>query len=494
MSLARLSTELDAHIVEYCDFESQLALCSVSKYWRGLAEPDLYRNLRFKVDEYEQTELLLLTLLKRQDLARYIKSFHVTPSIISEHDSSKERMSKEAEQRERQRLVIYEKSWDLLPKMQQIIRTVWPSLHPELVTDSLLPQMGDATSISDHTLALILTLATNLEDLQMRVPISNGLHLVSILIHYYRTVAEVASRKSYPFCKLKNLVAWSAKYDRLSIWAEPVHRFSWIPMPVNAETYSLRGVNLTCIEYPVLKQNLYVPLLEFMLSVPSCTYITEIHPGFTPMLRVFELSECRTNTMDFLDMFGSVYFQNLEVLRLIKLDLSHTRWYGNGRMNWPNFGRLFSKSPPKLKNLQLSIWWDSPRFSWDIRDEHADLEESAGALNEILNLNHLTMDIGMLVHSFAEDACDELLELPVTVLPQYLEHFAITNVNLGFLGCVVHAYTAAEHRNVFGQLMTDLPHCHHFTVETYATPSNEAVETLKLIGVDLGKRGVELEL
>ncbi|PZD34872.1 hypothetical protein A1F97_03675 [Pyrenophora tritici-repentis] len=354
--------------------------------------------------------------------------------------------------------------------------------------------MGKATNMINHTLALILTLATNLEDIQVQARRENNGSLVSTLLQYYRTAEEVASRNSYPFCKLKNLVSWSSKFERRDHWIEPAPAFSWIPMPVKADTCSLHGLNMTWIEYPVLKENLYHPSLKWLISVPTFTYITAMHPGFTPMLRVFEMNECNSDTMDFLDMFGSVYFRNLEILRLTKLGLSHTRWYRGIRMNWSNFGRFLGKSPPKLKMLQVSISWDLPGYFWYARERPRDLEVSAGALNEILNLNHLTMDIGMLVHSFAENACDELLKLPVTVLPQCLEHFTITNVNLGFLRRVVAAYTASERRNVFGQLMTGLPHCHYFTVETYRKPSDWTVEALKLIGIDLYKSGVELAL
>ena len=104
------------------------------------------------------------------------------------------------------------------------------------------------------------------------------------------------------------------------------------------------------------------------------------------------------------------------------------------------------------------------------------------------------MDLRLLIPSFASDAFEKFLELPTTILPQHLHCFAIINVNLEFLDLVEAEYTAAELRNVFSQLVTASIHCYKFTVETYHRPSDQTIETLKLISADLSKRGVELAL
>jgi hypothetical protein len=84
MSLAALSTELDTNIVDFCDHESLHALSQTSKYWRTLSEPHLYNNLCFAIDQLMQMKQLLLTLLKRPDLVKHIKSFRIAPSIVPE--------------------------------------------------------------------------------------------------------------------------------------------------------------------------------------------------------------------------------------------------------------------------------------------------------------------------------------------------------------------------------------------------------------------------
>jgi hypothetical protein len=123
-----------------------------------------------------------------------------------------------------------------------------------------------------------------------------------------------------------------------------------------------------------------------------------------------------------------------------------------------------------------------------------DLGEPSGALNALPNLEFVAMDLGLLVHSFSENAITELLELPATVLPENLKSFEITNVNLNILNCVANLYTAPERREVFGQLMASLPSCGPFVIETYEKPSDEIVKSFELIGADPQDMQVDFEL
>ena len=84
----RLSTELDEKIIQYLVGKEASALSMTSKYYRPLAERQLYRVLTFSTKECADLMLLLETLLDRQGLARHVRSFTLTdagiPNTITE--------------------------------------------------------------------------------------------------------------------------------------------------------------------------------------------------------------------------------------------------------------------------------------------------------------------------------------------------------------------------------------------------------------------------
>jgi hypothetical protein len=123
-----------------------------------------------------------------------------------------------------------------------------------------------------------------------------------------------------------------------------------------------------------------------------------------------------------------------------------------------------------------------------------DLGEPVEALNALPNLEFVAMDLGLLVHSFSENAINELLELPATVIPENLKSFEITDVNLDCLNRVANLYTAPERRDVFGQLTAPLPYCNPIVIETYEKPSDGTLKTFELIGADLQNIQVDFEL
>lgn len=89
MSLAKLPTELDTLIVSFHEHDtfdkgSLGASSNVSKYYRSIAEPLLYKRLKFEHGELHALRCLLITLLDRKDLAGYINSFTLMPQYFSE--------------------------------------------------------------------------------------------------------------------------------------------------------------------------------------------------------------------------------------------------------------------------------------------------------------------------------------------------------------------------------------------------------------------------
>lgn len=77
MSMYSLPTELNDLIVGFLDRQGLDAVSKVSKYYREIAEPILYRVICFEADRNIQARRLLLTLLSRPLLATYIKRLSV---------------------------------------------------------------------------------------------------------------------------------------------------------------------------------------------------------------------------------------------------------------------------------------------------------------------------------------------------------------------------------------------------------------------------------
>ena len=150
---------------------------------------------------------------------------------------------------------------------------------------------------------------------------------------------------------------------------------------------------------------------------------------------------------------------------------------------------------PKLCALEITVWWDEPDDDeWFYVNEPVDVVQSIGALEKHPVLECLSIDIGLLVHSFEEDALTELPELPSTTIPQDLTHLALLNVNPVFLERVAQDFAATERRDVFSQLMTALSKCNSFAITTYAKPRETTLKALDAIAASLATMGVNFRV
>ncbi|KAF1945077.1 hypothetical protein EJ02DRAFT_451912 [Clathrospora elynae] len=73
MSLSALPTELDSRILDFLEHDALNAMLKVSKYYRGVAEPYLYRHLAFTNLQDTEVRALLLGVVSRPLLATHIK-------------------------------------------------------------------------------------------------------------------------------------------------------------------------------------------------------------------------------------------------------------------------------------------------------------------------------------------------------------------------------------------------------------------------------------
>jgi hypothetical protein len=75
MSLASLSTELDEPIIRQLPQSDLHSISLTSKYYRALAEPHLYKDIRMCVQDNSGILWFFLTLLDRKELVQHIQTF-----------------------------------------------------------------------------------------------------------------------------------------------------------------------------------------------------------------------------------------------------------------------------------------------------------------------------------------------------------------------------------------------------------------------------------
>jgi hypothetical protein len=319
MSLRQLSTERDVNIVEYCDDgDSLLALCSTSRYWQSLAEPHLYEHVWFTIEEACKAKALLRTLLNRPELAQYIRIIDVDPSAdtsgpttgpdasapVQEHEKTS---SNQARREQR----IHDDIKAATPQMTQIIETAWPKLS-ELIKTEWVQRMNDPTTCYDPFLAMILTLATNLEEMNHQYS-ESGVTLSSIILHYHRTAEEIASGGPRPLGKLEEMSLCGVAYPH-----DPgQRRVYWVPLPVNVEQLAIRNYSNDHFEYPTEREEYHIPRIEAIFGVHPLA-IKELHHGFVPTLRTLDLLGCQIEVKQMVIMLETGYCHNVKKLRLAK--------------------------------------------------------------------------------------------------------------------------------------------------------------------------------
>jgi hypothetical protein len=162
MSLSALSTELDTKIVAYLtgDTSALSAFSQVSKYYRDIAEPYLYKDIALLDRDDHTMKQLFCILLARKQLARQISSISVQQSLFGIVPSNRERIN----------TALWESADNILTTMNDFAslsrgyqegasrRNAWFSGIFSTHLDSL-----------DHILAVILCISPNLRSLDLQL-------------------------------------------------------------------------------------------------------------------------------------------------------------------------------------------------------------------------------------------------------------------------------------------------------------------------------------
>lgn len=92
MSLDKLSTELDANIASHLagDLQRLSALSKAPKYYRSVAEPILYKDVKFHDMESWHLWCLLRTIIDRNGVVLYLKRLSLCDIMSSEHKTTAE--------------------------------------------------------------------------------------------------------------------------------------------------------------------------------------------------------------------------------------------------------------------------------------------------------------------------------------------------------------------------------------------------------------------
>ncbi|KAI4610538.1 uncharacterized protein J4E87_010792 [Alternaria ethzedia] len=149
----RLSTELDEKIIQQLVGRELSALSMTSKYYRSLAEPQLYRELTFSTKQCMNLMLLLETLVDRQDLAKHIHSFTITTNGTPEFTLAFDDVFFP---RFQSRINEYERViWDFVPSSSRSRAERW------------LEQMYQGEQVIDGQLAVICCLSEKMKHLTL---------------------------------------------------------------------------------------------------------------------------------------------------------------------------------------------------------------------------------------------------------------------------------------------------------------------------------------
>ncbi|KAI4675307.1 uncharacterized protein J4E84_010199 [Alternaria hordeiaustralica] len=164
MSLSDLSTEIDEMIIQYLPHHALHNLTLTNKYYRKIAEAQLYRNIEVRSPNILSVPRLLLTLISRRELSQHIRSFafdianeqwEADLHYLSYYDPSNtiEKVSKD----------LSKKSSEVQHALKEL---AFPLKEPLFDVTWYYNVSREIWTI-DASLALILCLATNLEHLRL---------------------------------------------------------------------------------------------------------------------------------------------------------------------------------------------------------------------------------------------------------------------------------------------------------------------------------------
>jgi hypothetical protein len=165
MSLSKVPTEIDLKIAQYVYLEDLASLSQVSKHYQTVAEEILYKVIHLDINDWGILRRLLLTLIKRPKLALNITAFDFSShwrEIPADNKGMEAALHKET----------WEAVSSIRDRIDQIMINEEKGSQSTKLAHDLLGQLFSSTNggKDDSTIALILCMATNLENMEVCVP------------------------------------------------------------------------------------------------------------------------------------------------------------------------------------------------------------------------------------------------------------------------------------------------------------------------------------
>lgn len=298
MSLSKLAVEFQTNAIERLDSRTLNSLSLVSKHWRNVTERYLYQDI--KINQTLKLTYLLSTLFARKDLIKYVRKFSCkkndpTPKV----------------------LLI-----SVLPNRIHEIRTTITQAtksFPQHDSPSWHERVLILTA-GDGSLALILCLATNLEqlDLNFEGDYMANYSMTSLVLKLDWELACAKQDAPLPLQSLKSFnVVFGACYPN------NIDQISLIP-----KSAGIRQISIARLE-----------------TIPR----SYVYPILGTMLHTFQFYNAEVSIFQFSQFLQRHYFWNLEQLVVSQLSWSHPAENNTGY-----FTKTIARHLPELTHLELS--------------------------------------------------------------------------------------------------------------------------------------------
>ena len=368
----RLSTELDENILwRLVERKDLNAMSQVSKYYRKIAEPFLYKDLVFDEDQYFRITVLFLTIVRRPDLAKYIKRV----TLYQEWNARPIELSNDT---------YYREFFNNITTVRDMVDDIGKDLDWEVIT-RWFGSIYDGGETCDGALALILCLAPDLEHLDLGCRTNTLLITTKLLEHEWRPRRKSLEIK--PFGKLKSLCIGGG-----ACRAAPV--FPW-----------MQSLN---IKY------------RYRSHLPGIIYFPYRSPDTN--LRILEMKNVDASPADFEKLLSYAEVGNLKELKVSRLYISYDS-------EWKDYDlRLMTRIiEAHLPGLETLHWFEN---DWD-RDAQFS-PRTFGSFKGLSNLSELKVDAHLLAtHDLVYNRRAETLALtrPEEYLPDSLKALHVVSLS-----------------------------------------------------------------
>ncbi|KAF1842265.1 uncharacterized protein K460DRAFT_409681 [Cucurbitaria berberidis CBS 394.84] len=189
MSLSTIPPELGGEIARFMDHDALNNLSKVSKYYRSIAEPFLYRNLEFRGRQDTNIRWLFLTIVSRPGLAAHIRSF----KLILRWSQAKGKATT---------VDLNESFCKLYKQLKGVLLEILGANAPPEMTSTWVCEIARPDGL-EGCLAYILFRAVSILSIDLGEPILPKFGPLLAQIAYYACQKGIF-KASVPFSRLKN--------------------------------------------------------------------------------------------------------------------------------------------------------------------------------------------------------------------------------------------------------------------------------------------------